>query len=629
MTLDHQGRLGLQVIATEEPAMLIGNAAQDITLAFCDQAVRLRYPPSLRDVVDTAFGPLRSEAARARHEVVVTEDGEGRFSIARDHHAPIPNLSRSEIPAFLMEQVIWCLTAGMTGMLALHAGAVALNGKAILIPGRTGVGKSSLIAWFVANGFDYLSDEIVVLVEPPAEIVGLSRAIVSKEGASERIAQMAAFQNVASVSLGGRTIAWAAPSIAKSARRCGLIVFPRYVPSIEPRLSWATPAQAGLGLIECNVNARNLSGDGFADVTALARTVPAVVLAYGDFSQLDGALDVLSRFLLDDMPDAAASRRFLSLVSGKATAGSQNVADQPRQADEPRQFVIPSATPRKAPKKLTIGMATYDDYDGVYFTLQALRMYHPEIIDDAEFLVVDNHPEGPCAEPLKALEHHIANYRYVPLSHRRGTAVRDAVFAEAGGEFVACIDCHVFIVRGGVRRLLDYFEGHPQTADLLQGPLVADDLDHLASSHMHPEWRDGFFGTWQVDDRAKDPDGEPFEIPMQGLGLFACRRQAWPGFNPAFRGFGGEEGYIHEKIRRAGGRTLCLPFLRWMHRFNRPMGVPYVNVWEDRLHNYVVGFREVGLSTADMTEHFRAFLGREAADRLFDVIERDLASAAA
>jgi hypothetical protein len=28
-------------------------------------------------------------------------------------------------------------------------------------------------------------------------------------------------------------------------------------------------------------------------------------------------------------------------------------------------------------KLLTIGMATYDDYDGVYFTLQSLRMYHP------------------------------------------------------------------------------------------------------------------------------------------------------------------------------------------------------------------------------------------------------------
>ena len=42
----------------------------------------------------------------------------------------------------------------------------------------------------------------------------------------------------------------------------------------------------------------------------------------------------------------------------------------------------------KATKKLTIGMATYDDYDGVYFTLQAIRLYHPEILHDVEFLVV-------------------------------------------------------------------------------------------------------------------------------------------------------------------------------------------------------------------------------------------------
>jgi hypothetical protein len=26
---------------------------------------------------------------------------------------------------------------------------------------------------------------------------------------------------------------------------------------------------------------------------------------------------------------------------------------------------------------LSIGMATYDDYDGVYFSVQAIRLYHP------------------------------------------------------------------------------------------------------------------------------------------------------------------------------------------------------------------------------------------------------------
>ena len=61
------------------------------------------------------------------------------------------------------------------------------------------------------------------------------------------------------------------------------------------------------------------------------------------------------------------------------------------------------------------------------------------------------------------------------------------------------------------------------------------------------------YGTWDNSGLADDPDAPPFEIPMQGMGLFACRRAAWPGFNQAFRGFGGEEWYIHEKFRRADG----------------------------------------------------------------------------
>jgi hypothetical protein len=70
-------------------------------------------------------------------------------------------------------------------------------------------------------------------------------------------------------------------------------------------------------------------------------------------------------------------------------------------------------------------------------------------------------------------------------------------------------------------------------------------------------------------------DDPPFEIPAQGLGLFTCRKDAWLGFNPAFRGFGGEEGYIHTKYRQAGHRCLNLPFLGWMHRFGRVGGPTY------------------------------------------------------
>ena len=85
------------------------------------------------------------------------------------------------------------------------------------------------------------------------------------------------------------------------------------------------------------------------------------------------------------------------------------------------------------------------------------------------------------------------------------------------------------------------------------------------------------FGQWERDPRLDDPGREPFEIAMQGLGLFACRRSAWPGLNPRLRGFGGEEGYLHERFRRRGGRVLCHPRLGWAHRFARPIGIPYPN----------------------------------------------------
>jgi len=36
---------------------------------------------------------------------------------------------------------------------------------------------------------------------------------------------------------------------------------------------------------------------------------------------------------------------------------------------------------------ITVGMAVYGDFSGAYFTIQSLRMYHPQI---DEIIVIDN-----------------------------------------------------------------------------------------------------------------------------------------------------------------------------------------------------------------------------------------------
>ena len=58
-------------------------------------------------------------------------------------------------------------------------------------------------------------------------------------------------------------------------------------------------------------------------------------------------------------------------------------------------------------------MAVYDDFNGVYFIVQALRLYHPEVMRDVEITVVDNNPGGPAGADLIALAGQ-TGIRYIP-----------------------------------------------------------------------------------------------------------------------------------------------------------------------------------------------------------------------
>ena len=89
-----------------------------------------------------------------------------------------------------------------------------------------------------------------------------------------------------------------------------------------------------------------------------------------------------------------------------------------------------------------------------------------------------------------------------------------------------------------------------------------------------------------------------------GLGLFACRKDAWVGFNPRLWGFGAEEGYLHELVRRHGGKTIGLHALGWVHRFSRPSGIPYRITRHDRIRNYEVAWAELGWDRSEMRAHF-------------------------
>ena len=307
--------------------------------------------------------------------------------------------------------------------------------------------------------------------------------------------------------------------------------------------------------------------------------------------------------------------------------------------------------------KLTIGMATFEDFDGVYFTVQSLRL-HQALQPQDEIIVVDNSPNTAQGLAVKNFCRSIG-VKYIEMPGSSGTTqTRERVFAEATGDAVLCMDCHVLLAPGAIARLRKWYEDHQDTLDLYQGPMVLDQLN-WSYTHFDLRWRDQMWGIWgtawkcehgyftvhEKDGKAgyyilnpdmsevpeswglpeqeyvgsvqrlqalgyelaaANHDSEPFEIPAQGLGLFTCRREAWLGFNPHFRAFGGEEGYIHEKFRQHGRKAVCLPFLVWNHRFARPAGVKYTLTQEDKIRNYVLGYVELGRDLQEVHDHFRS-----------------------
>lgn len=311
-------------------------------------------------------------------------------------------------------------------------------------------------------------------------------------------------------------------------------------------------------------------------------------------------------------------------------------------------------------KLLTITMAAYGEFDSVWATLLGLRTFHDPNHDKFDIGVVDNARDR-CPRTEGTVRSVSGWYQYRP--DLNGTSrSRDACFKYATTPWVMVIDSHVFLEPGAVDAAIRYAEEHPDSIDMVQGPIVGDDGRWTSSEWSKPP-HGGLWSTWSNNpeyhkrwerdkekhaiavtingvvgsvltpgatwspDRAGVDALEPWPIFHMGLGLWMMRREAWPGFNPFFRGFGGEEGYVHEVVRQRGGRALCHPALRWRHKFRDIEGwdknpIPYPSFTRDHIRNMVIGHREVGIDPVVIKTEF----GKKVDDATWTELTREAES---
>jgi hypothetical protein len=114
----------------------------------------------------------------------------------------------------------------------VHAGVVGWQGRAILLPGRSFAGKSTLVAELVRRGALYFSDEYAVL-DNRGRVHPYARPIALLRGPAGRV------QRVPAAELGGK--------VATKAMRVGAVVITEY----RPDGRWAPRRlSAGRGLLE-------------------------------------------------------------------------------------------------------------------------------------------------------------------------------------------------------------------------------------------------------------------------------------------------------------------------------------------------------------------------------------------
>lgn len=184
------------------------------------------------------------------------------------------------------------LASHSRGGMLLHAGALALpgSGGVALLPGGIGAGKTTLVLHLAGQGAGYRSDEMAFIPLGSTDAVPCLRPLNLKRGS------FAAVGGIVDLTPGRFILAnpqgclidptrIGSPGDA-SALPVRLLIFPHFEAGAPFSLAPLGKARAGLELMQCLVNARNLPEHGFPEAVRIAATVPAWSLRYSAFEQL-------------------------------------------------------------------------------------------------------------------------------------------------------------------------------------------------------------------------------------------------------------------------------------------------------------------------------------------------------
>jgi len=261
-------------------------------------AVRIEVPYDHRDELNRLVAALETGAPATRVMALVKRP-EGSLDLHVDGAEVISGIE----PEVAIATVIWRLNdlaAQAEDYLVIHAGCVARHQRAVILPGRSGAGKSELTATCITHGFQYLSDEQAALDLRTGLLSPYAKPLSLREGV------------IPPASLGA--LHPASPTAPAA------IVFPHYDAHVgAPTQVRLSPAMTLLALC---AHSQKMGRAGFLRLAGIALACPAWDATYAHSA--DGLRMV--REALNDSEAPATVRAARPLSTGSRRSGLTPVA---------------------------------------------------------------------------------------------------------------------------------------------------------------------------------------------------------------------------------------------------------------------------------------------------------------
>ncbi|MGR8921564.1 MAG: HprK-related kinase A [Gammaproteobacteria bacterium] len=205
---------------------------------------------------------------------------------------------REALP-YLEWAINWCIATRCHQFLMLHAGVLEKDGRAVVLPGLPGAGKSTLSTYLAHRGWRLLSDEFCLLRPGTTAVVPFPRLVPLKNESIDVIAALVPEARLGPRFEGTRkgTVAHVAPPDGcihdRTSATVALVVKPQFVTGLAAEVSALPDSQCFVELSKNAFNYQVLGRAGFDSVAGVVRSSSAHTLRFGDLEAAREAIEEL------------------------------------------------------------------------------------------------------------------------------------------------------------------------------------------------------------------------------------------------------------------------------------------------------------------------------------------------